>query len=210
MAPMRWQLFALCTVLAIICTVHCPCPACRLAAASLCYWARVFHSSVFAKHARFAVICAHFAYTYRDTGYGATASKRLGYQRPQLHTRPPALKECSQLQSRHQIVTRTTVEVRSSAKKQIKGAKQKEFQRRRGLPARRARAGGPESHRPPPRRDAAGAGPLRFPRDESTRQRSIRSAHFRAGHGRVRRVARVTARGGAVRDEDHQFLPLRR
>ena len=202
---MRWQLFALCTVLAIICTVHCPCPACRLAAASLCYWARVFHSSVFAKHARFAVICADFAYTYRDTAYGATATTIPATTVHKVFS----CAACSQKSCASAAgVAKSKVEVRCSAQINKKRGQQKEFQRRRGLPARRARAGVPESHRPPPGATPRGPGRSGFPAT-SQRGSEVYGPHIiRAGHGRVRCVARVTARGGAVRDADHQFLPV--
>ena len=129
---------------------------------------------------------SHFAYTYRDTGATATEIPRL----------PPCTSVqlcCSQ---------KDLIEVRCSAQINKKRGQEKEFQRRRGLPARRARAGGPESHRPPPGATPRGPGRSGFPAT-SQRGSEVYGPHIRAGHGRVRRVARVTARGGAVRDEDH-------
>ena len=61
----------------------------------------------------------------------------------------------------------------------------------------------PESHRPPPGATPRGPGRSGFPAT-SQRGSEVYGPHIiRAGHGRVRRVARVTARGGAVRNEDH-------
>ena len=62
--------------------------------------------------------------------------------------------------------------------------------------------------RPPARRRGGRAAQVSPRRVNAAAKYTART--IRAGHGRVRRLARVTARGGTVRDEDHQLLPLRR
>ena len=83
-----------------------------------------------------------------------------------------------------------------------KGAKKKNSSAAAAYRRVRARAGVPKSHRPPPGATPRGPGRSGFPAT-SQRGSEVYGPHIRAGHGRVRRVARVTARGGAVRDEDH-------
>ena len=112
--------------------------------------------------ARFAVICAQIAYTYRHTASGATANKRTRLP-PCTHTHWTTCLNCcsKQQQQRHQIAENK--EVRSSEQKSIKkGAKKKNL-----APPRLTGACAREQASPRatdrPGDAAAGAGPLRFP-----------------------------------------------
>ena len=161
-------------------------------------WARVFQIDC---HARFAVICAQIAYTYRHTAYKATARTIPRLPRAQVSA-VPALTTAAAVAGSPRVA-KSIVQVLGSAQINQKRGQEKEFQRRRGLPARRARAGAPRATDRPPGATPRGPGRSGFPAT-SQRGSEVYGPHIiRAGHGRVRRVARVTARGGAVRDEDH-------
>ena len=192
---MHWPLSALCTVPALLAGVQQPWLDCSLGTG--------FSGLDFeAKHTRFAVICAQFACTYRNTTYGALPANGRGYLRSQLHTGPPALNCCSKQQSRHQIDKDHNRGALPASKTIKRGQKIRIPAPPRLTGAARA-SRFPESHRPPPGATPRGPGRSGFPAT-SQRGSEVYGPHIiRAGHGRVRRVARVTARGGAVRDEDH-------
>ena len=166
-----------------------PCPSfARLQNASI--YAALASSTGFSRRDAVTVltvrIVAPRAHTIAIRNYpkGWTCLDR-GHHHAQLHSCRAALYRCS------------------AARKTIKkGANKKNSSAAAAYRRVRARAG-PESHRPPPRRDAAGAGPLRFPRDESTRQRSIRPAQSaqawpRSPRGPRHRPRRLPAGRGSL------------
>ena len=176
-------------------------PACRRAIAAFARFCSLGHGFFKSIGPRFAVICAQIAYTYRHTAYKATARTI-----PRLPPCTSVSCACS-----HNSCSRSGFA--KSSEEHSTGARQRANQSKKGprkripAPPRLTGAGAreqvPESHRPPPGATPRGPGRSGFPAT-SQRGSEVYGPHIiRAGHGRVRRLARVTARGGAVRDEDH-------
>ena len=192
MAPMPWPFttnncWSAATQSALICTVHVPSPSVQAAANASIYAALASSSRRYAVTVLTDRIVAPRAHTIAIRNYpkGWTCLDR-GHHRAQLHSGRAALYRCS--------AARKTIKKGANKKNSSAAAAYRRGAREQAAPRATDR---------PPGATPRGPGRSGFPAT-SQRGSEVYGPHNpRRLHGRVRRVARVTARGGAVRDEDH-------